>query len=77
MAIQANLALIRGLPAHQLRLGDGVVLSTGQAVQTTPHSIAPETPSTDTGASGTAEFDAYGPGHITNFNASFDVAALG
>jgi hypothetical protein len=58
-------------------IGNGVVLSTGQVVQTTAafHSGG-DTPSTDTGAAGTAEFDAYGPGHITNFSSSNDVAAL-
>jgi hypothetical protein len=58
-------------------LGDGVVLSTGQVVQVSAafHS-AGDTPSTDTGVSGTAEFNAYGPGHITNFSSSNDVAAM-
>jgi hypothetical protein len=39
------------------------------------HSTA-DTPSNDTGQPGTPEFNAYGPGHITNFSASYDVAAL-
>ena len=34
------------------------------------------TPSTDTGAADTAEFTAYGPGHISNFLTSNDVASL-
>jgi hypothetical protein len=58
-------------------LSDGVVLSTGLVSQTsaTSHSTS-DTPSTNTGASGTTEFNAYGPGHITNFSSSNDVAAL-
>jgi hypothetical protein len=55
----------------------GVVMSSGLAADTTAanHSIN-NTPSTDTGAPGTAEFDAYGPGHITNFSSSNDVAVM-
>ncbi len=34
------------------------------------------TPHTDTGADGTVAFNAYGPGHIANFEYSKDVAAL-
>ncbi len=36
----------------------------------------PELSGTNTGQPGTPEFNAYGPGHITNFNNSNDVAAL-
>jgi hypothetical protein len=52
-------------------------MSSGLATQTTAafHSSG-GTPSTDTGQPGTAEFNAYGPGHITNFSSSNDVAAL-
>ena len=66
-----------GFSSPPVTIGDGVVLSTGLAVQTTAafHS-AGNTPSTDTGQPGTAEFNAYGPGHIENFNNSNDVAAL-
>ena len=56
---------------------DGIVLSSGKAVDTTADSYSfLNFPSTNTGALGTAEFDAYGPGHIINFNDSHDVAAL-
>lgn len=66
-----------GFTSPPVTLGDGVVLSTGQVVQTTAafHNNG-DSPSTDTGAPGTAEFNAYGPGHITNFISSNDVAAL-
>jgi hypothetical protein len=64
-----------------ITIGNGIVLSTGQVVQVTPAfnnglQGAGSTPSTDTGMPGTAEFDAYGPGHIASFSAAFDVAAL-
>ena len=56
---------------------DGIVLSSGKAVETTADSYSfLNFPSTNTGQPGTPEFDAYGPGHITNFNNSNDVAAL-
>jgi PEP-CTERM motif len=66
-----------GFTSPPVTFGDGVVLSTGLAVQGTAafHSNG-SSPSTDTGAAGTAAFDAYGPGHITNFNSSHNVAAL-
>jgi hypothetical protein len=70
-----------GFTSTPVTIGDGVVLSTGQVVQTGPafnngvQAIA-TTPSTDTGAGGTTAFDDYGTGHITNFSTSNDVAAL-
>jgi hypothetical protein len=58
-------------------IGDGVVLSTGFAENTTAASHSDlNLPSNNMGVGGTAEFNAYGPGHITNFNNSNDVAAL-
>src|SRR5438309_12080181 len=77
MAPIANLAPTRGSPAPQSRLAMASVLSTGQAVETTAafHSRG-DSPDTDTGQPGTAAFDAYGPGHITNFISSLDVVAL-
>ena len=58
-------------------LGDGVVMSTGLATQTTAAFISGgNSPDTTTGAGSTAEFNAYGPGHITNFSSSNDVARL-
>jgi|CXWL01.1.fsa_nt_gi hypothetical protein len=66
-----------GFTSAPVTTGDGVVLSTGQVVQTTAAFVnAGSAPSTNTGAAGTAAFNAYGPGHITNFGGSFDVAAL-
>lgn len=57
--------------------GSGVVLSTGQVSQVTPaFHDAGSSPSTATGASGTPEFTAYGPGNIANFNSGNDVARL-
>ena len=66
-----------GFTSPPVTIGNGVVLSTGNAVQTTAafHSSG-DTPSTDVGQPGTTAFNNYGPGHITNFNTSNDVAAL-
>jgi hypothetical protein len=70
-----------GFTSGPVTIDDGIVLSTGKVVHTTPgfnNGIqgTDTTPNTDTGANGTAAFDAYGPGHIVAFNSSYDVAAL-
>ena len=70
-----------GFTSPPITIGNGIVLSTGQVMQVLPAfnnglQGSNTTPSTDTGASGTAEFDAYGPGHIANFSSSNDVAKL-
>jgi PEP-CTERM motif len=72
-----------GFTSGPVTIDDGIVLSTGKVVQTTAESNSNNgvqgtatTPNTDTGADGTAAFDAYGPGHIANFTNSNDVAAL-
>src|SRR5262245_59421216 len=64
-----------GFTSPPVTIGNGVVMSTGLVVQVTAafHS-AGSSPSTDTGQPGTAAFNAYGPGHITNFSNSNDVA---
>jgi hypothetical protein len=55
---------------------DGVVLSTGYVDETPAPASFDGLPSTEIGASGTAEFDAYGPGRIENFSSSYDVARM-
>lgn len=70
-----------GFTSGPVTIDDGIVLSTGKVVQTTATfnngvQGTATTPNTDTGADGTAAFDAYGPGHIANFTNSNDVAAL-
>jgi hypothetical protein len=70
-----------GFTSGPVTIDDGIVLSTGKVVQTTAtfnNAVqgTATTPNTDTGANGTAAFDAYGPGHIANFTNSNDVAAL-
>ena len=57
-------------------IGPGVVLSTGLVTQTPAPASAANTPSTQIGSGGTAEFNTYGPGHITNFTSSNDVASM-
>ncbi|MGZ6275863.1 MAG: choice-of-anchor L domain-containing protein [Syntrophales bacterium] len=66
-----------GFTSPPVTIGNGVVLSNGQVSQTTAafHSSS-DIPSNNMGVSGTAEFNAYGTGHITNFSSSNDVAAL-
>jgi hypothetical protein len=60
-------------------IADGIVLSSGEAALVGPPADPvldfPE-PNWWMGGLGTVEFDAYGPGHIENFDASYDVAAL-
>ena len=66
-----------GFTSPPVTMPDGVVMSTGRVIDTTADSYSfLNFPSTNTGASGTAEFDAYGPGHIASFGDSNDVAAL-
>ena len=70
-----------GFTSGPVTIDDGIVLSTGKVVQTTAtfnNAVqgTATTPNTDTGANGTAAFDAYGLGHIANFTNSNDVAAL-
>lgn len=70
-----------GFTSPPITAGNGIVLSTGQVVQVTSGfnngvQGSDSTPSTDTGASGTPEFDAYGASHITGFDNSNDVASL-
>lgn len=66
-----------GFTNPPVTMNNGIVMSSGLATQTTAafHSNG-DLPDTDTGALGTAEFDAYGPGHIANFVSSHNVAAL-
>jgi PEP-CTERM motif len=73
----AQFGIFSNFTSPPVTIGDGVVMSTGFAENTTAdsHSVL-NLPSNNMGVGGTAEFDAYGPGHITNFNSSNDVAAL-
>jgi hypothetical protein len=66
-----------GFTSPPVTIADGVVLSSGLVVRTTSafHSTG-SSPSNNMGTTGTAEFNTYGPGHITNFSSSNDVAAL-
>jgi len=65
--------------AEPITIGDGVVLSTGNVSFLGPPadpSLDSPQPSFDMQSAGTAEFDAYGPGKIENFQSSNDVAVL-
>jgi hypothetical protein len=77
----AQFGTYTGFTSPPVVIGDGIVLSTGQVVQVTPAfnnglQGGATTPSTITGATGTLEFNNYGPGHISNFANSNDVASL-
>jgi len=66
-----------GFTSPPVTIGDGVVMSSGLAAQTTAaFQNSGGSPSNDMGVGGTTEFNAYGPGKIANFSASYDVAAL-
>lgn len=62
--------------APPVTFGNGIVLSSGNAVDTAGPSSADDLPSTEVGSGSTTEFNNYGSGHITNFNGAYDVAAL-
>jgi hypothetical protein len=62
-----------------IKIGDGIILSTGIASQVASPvdpSLSGPQPSNDLQISGTPEFNAYGAGHIQNFQGAYDVAAL-
>lgn len=62
-----------GFTAPPVTFGNGIVLSTGNVADTTGLNGFPDT---ETGAPGTDEFDDYGTSQITNFEGSYNVAAL-
>jgi len=66
-----------GFNAGPVTIGDGVVLSNGYAYQTTAaYQSTNDSPNSNMGVGGTPEFNAYGPGHITNFYGAYDVASV-
>jgi hypothetical protein len=66
-----------GFTSPPVTIGNGVVLSSGLASQTTAafHSSG-NAPSTSIGGGSTAQINAYAPGHVTNWNSSNDAAQL-
>jgi hypothetical protein len=72
----AQVGTYTGFTSPPVTLGNGVVLSTGNAVDTKGPASPANVPSTDKGGGSTPEINAYAPGHITNWNASFDAARL-
>jgi MYXO-CTERM domain-containing protein len=72
----AQVGTYTGFTSLPVTLGNGIVLSTGNAFDTKGPASAGSLPSTDEGGGSTAEINAYAPGHITNWNASFDAARL-
>lgn len=65
-----------GFSQNPVTIGNGVVLSTGLVIETPAPASTANLPSTNIGASGTTEFDNYGPSKIVNFISSNDVARL-
>lgn len=72
----AQIGTYTGFTSPPVTLGNGVVLSTGNAIDTKGPASSANVPSTDKGGGSTPEINAYAPGHITNWNASFDAARL-
>jgi hypothetical protein len=78
----AQFATYTGFTSPPVTLADGVVISTGQAIQTTAafHSSSSTpgivTPSTDLGGGSTPEFDAYAAGRVANWDSAHDVASF-
>lgn len=65
-----------GFSSGPVTFPNGVVLSTGNVIDTPGPASPNDLPSTEFGSGGTTEFDAYGPGNIENFSDSNDVARL-
>jgi hypothetical protein len=72
----AQIGTYTGFTSPPVTLGNGIVLSTGNAVGTKAPASPLDVPSTDEGGGSTSEINAYAPGHITNWSASFDAARL-
>jgi len=66
-----------GFSSLPITLGDGIVMSTGLATQTTAsyHSTG-NAPASNTGVGSTPEFTNYASGRVANFNSGNDVASL-
>lgn len=72
----AQVGTYTGFTSPPVIIGDGVVLSTGQAVQTVGPANPGSSPSTDFGGGSTPEIDAYAPSHVANWTSSHDAAVL-
>jgi hypothetical protein len=72
----AQVGTYTGFASPPVTIGDGMVLSTGNAVDTVGPASPFDIPDTDVGGGSTPEIDAYAPGHITNWGSSHDAAAL-
>ncbi|HEY1299686.1 MAG TPA: choice-of-anchor L domain-containing protein [Stellaceae bacterium] len=72
----AQVGTYTGFTSPPVTIGNGVVLSTGEAVQTVGPASPSDIPSTDEGGGSTPEINAYAPTHITNWSSSHDAAVL-
>jgi hypothetical protein len=80
--IQGNAAQVgtyTGFTSPPVTIGNGVVMSTGNASDTPGpyrNDVGNGEVDTNFGGGSTSEIDAYAPGHITNWNSSHDTAVL-
>jgi len=74
--VDSQFGTYAGFSKTPITIGNGIVLSSGNVADVVGPAQSSDFPATDLAGSGTPEFDAYGPGHIPNFQSSFDVAAL-
>lgn len=72
----AQVGTYTGFTSPPVTIGNGVVLSTGNAVDTVAPASSGSSPSTDFSNGSTAEIDAYAPTHVTNWSSSHDAAVL-
>jgi hypothetical protein len=74
--VSAQVGTYTGFSTAPVTIGNGVVLSNGNAVDVVgpPHSS--NDPTTNEGGGSTAEIDAYAPGHVANWSSSHDAAVL-
>jgi hypothetical protein len=72
----AQIGTYTGFTSPPVTIGNGIALSTGNVIDAVGPANASDIPSTDHGGGSTAAINAYAPGHVTNWNASFDAAVV-
>jgi hypothetical protein len=72
----AQVGTYTGFTSPPVTLGNGIVLSSGNAVQTVGPASPSDIPSTDLQGGSTPEINAYAPTHVTNWNSSHDAAVV-
>lgn len=72
----AQIGTFTGFTSPPVVLGSGVVMSTGNAVDTVGPASSSDEPNSFEGGGSTLEIDAFAPGHVTNWSLSNDAAVL-